>query len=207
MLRTRVCTPTTILYGLSSAPKFFLIPVPAQARAPSSPFQPRRASVTRRFFVGRIRRLSLKMNLTGSVLPFFFSSAPKFFALHGLFLLQQLQVSLQFFVGTGHHLVSLTQRGRTGVRAHSSATESGNCISPDGLSRGDRPKGRASADDGARGDDPPLMSDRFAICFCMDLADPSLYTMRRVALLRARRGVTRAPGRPRPLGQRIAHLY
>ena len=31
---------------------------------------------------------------------------------------------------------------------------SGNRISPDGLSRGDRPNGRASADDGARGDDP-----------------------------------------------------
>ena len=45
------------------------------------------------------------------------------------------------------------------MRAHSSATESGNRISPDGLSRGDRPNGRASADEGARGDDPPLINE------------------------------------------------
>ena len=86
---------------------------------------------------------------------------------------------------------SCTEYHLRSIRAHSSATASGRRISPDlcrnqnftarshdalvnfrtvsdGLSRGDRPNGRASADDGARGDDPPLMRDRFAICFCMD---------------------------------------
>ena len=94
--------------------------------------------------------------------------------------LSRRRVGVKFDSCTEYHLRS--------IRAHSSATASGRRISPDlcrnqnftarshdalvnfrtvfdGLSRGDLPNGRASPGAGARGDEPPLMSDRFAMCF------------------------------------------
>ena len=174
------------------------------------------------------------MNLTGSVLPFFLSSAPKFFThCTASSSFNSFARSPTIFRGQGPHrylcahqqvsrvlpnaveqasrrrrafrepyrnaVEQASRRWREGhdlctdrhfrsIRAHSSATASGRRISPDlcrnqnftarshdalvdfrtvpdGLSLGDRPNGRASADDGARGDDPPLMRDRFAMCF------------------------------------------